>query len=88
MFSRSTWIAVLGFFACLNATSILAQATSFQFLQRPGPYTVGLKVIDQYDPSRIFPSPSDSSGNPPTTNSSRPLQTLIWYPSAGSTAKK
>jgi pimeloyl-ACP methyl ester carboxylesterase len=58
----------------LAATAISASAgdiTRFRFLQPPGPYDVGLRVIQQYDDSRSF------------GNGSRPLQTLIWYPAAG-----
>jgi dipeptidyl aminopeptidase/acylaminoacyl peptidase len=39
---------------------------------------VGLKVIDQYDQSRAFAKNSPKSF---IGNDSRPLQTLIWYPS-------
>jgi len=59
----------------------VSQSSSFQFLQKPGSYPVGLKVVDQYDRSRTFPaSPKD----PPKSSvgeNARPLQTLIWYPS-------
>jgi hypothetical protein len=41
----------------------------FQFAAAPGPYPVGLEVLEQYDPSR-----SDRGEH------SRPLQILIWYP--------
>jgi pimeloyl-ACP methyl ester carboxylesterase len=47
-----------------------AEATGFRFLQPPGPFDVGLRVVQQYDDSRSFGS------------GSRPLQTLVWYPAA------
>lgn len=87
MFLRSTWIVALGLFACFSSTSALAQTTSFQFLEKPGPYPVGLKVVNQYDHSRTFPSSSKGSGKPSTKDDPRPLQTLIWYPSVRSIGK-
>ena len=70
---------------CPGSTLSLPPISPFQFLQKPGPYAVGLKVVDQYDRSRTFPADSlspSSSGGP-----ARPLQTLIWYPSLRSPAK-
>ena len=65
----------------------ISQTSSFRFLQDPGPYPVGLKVVDQYDRSRTYSAshrdPSKSSMN----ENARPLQTLIWYPSMKSTGK-
>lgn len=61
--------------ACLSANAAPVQPMSFQFVQKPGPYAVGLKVIDQYDHSRDFDS------------SPRPIQTLVWYPSVNTTRK-
>ena len=42
--------------------------TGFRFLQQPGPFDVGLRVVQQYYNSRSF------------GDGSRPLQTLVWYP--------
>jgi hypothetical protein len=74
---------------CVWPGSLFAasQTSPFEFLQTPGPYPVGLKVVDQYDRSRNYPaSPKDlsksSAGDDP-----RPLRTLIWYPSLRSTGK-
>ncbi len=58
----------------------------FQFLQKPGPYPVGLKMVNQYDPTRTFPANPDRPGAP-ARQGSRPLQTLIWYPALQSTSK-
>jgi dienelactone hydrolase len=41
---------------------------------------VGLKVIDQYDYSRIWRGAVDELGQPTAGERARPLQTLIWYP--------
>ena len=55
----------------LAATAMAVQADTaagFRFLQQPGPFDVGLRVVQQYDISRSF------------GDGSRPLQTLVWYP--------
>jgi len=74
---------------CVWPGSLLAafQTSPFQFLQKPGPYPVGLKVVDQNDRSRTYPvSPKDSSRSSVGADG-RPLQTLIWYPSLRNTGK-
>lgn len=43
-------------------------ATPFRFDQAAGPYAAGVRVVEQYDRSRMF------------RDSVRPVQTLIWYP--------
>jgi len=78
MHALSRWCFFLA--ALLSATSLLAQTPSFRFLEKPGPYPVGLKVVNQYDHSRTFPSSSKGSENSSTRDAGRPLQTLIWYP--------
>ena len=60
----------------LSANPLRAQAPSFKFLEHPGPYSVELKIVNQYDPSRTFPSSSKGVAK----EGARPLQTLIWYP--------
>jgi hypothetical protein len=65
----------------------VSQPSSFRFLQKPGPYPVGLKVVDQYDRSRPYPAPSRYPSNSPVGEIGRPLQTLIWYPSLKSTGE-
>jgi pimeloyl-ACP methyl ester carboxylesterase len=75
------FIAVLALFVCPGSMLAVSQTSSFRFLQKPGPYKVGLKVVDQYDRSRAYPaSPKDPSESSARENA-RPLQTLIWYPS-------
>ena len=72
---------------CISQGSVFAssQASPFEFLQKPGPYPVGMKVIDQYDRSRNY------SANGPSRvtagGQARPLQTVVWYPSLKSPAK-
>lgn len=55
-------------------------APLFHFTLPPGPHAVGLKVVEQYDQSRIYLPPTDDLGKPQSAERARPLQTLIWYP--------
>jgi hypothetical protein len=64
-----------------------SQTSTFQFLQKPGPYPVGLKVVDQYDRSRAYPAPPKNLSKSSAGEDARPLQTLIWFPSRRSTGK-
>jgi hypothetical protein len=73
-------------FLLIGSGTALSQFPPFQFLQKPGPYPVGLKVVNQYDPSRKFPATPDRP-EAPAGQGSRPLQTLIWYPARQSKSK-
>jgi pimeloyl-ACP methyl ester carboxylesterase len=67
----------------LPPLAVNAQAVStfqFKFTEFPGAYSVGLKVVDQYDRSRGFHVEGGTSASPETAESPRPLQTLVWYP--------
>jgi hypothetical protein len=77
-------VACLSLCICFGSFAV-SQTTSFQFLQKPGPYPVGLKVVDQYDRSRVYPASPKSKSS--VRDDARPLQTLIWYPSLRSTGK-
>lgn len=47
----------------------------------PGQFDVGLRVIHQYDYSRVYkPSIDYVTGKPPQGERARPVQTLLWYP--------
>jgi tetratricopeptide (TPR) repeat protein len=59
----------------------------FHFTAEPGPYAVGLKVVDQYDFSRTYRPKIDAEGKPTVGERARPLQTLIWYPAEKSGKK-
>jgi hypothetical protein len=72
------------------AASIATYAESgplFQFLEKPGPNGVGLKVVEQYDYSRTYRHSTDDLGKSYQGERARPLQTLIWYPANRSGAK-
>lgn len=80
---------IMGAFCALcighGSVSASSQESSFQFLQKPGPYPVGMKVVDQYDRSRNYPANGRSSLT--AGDEARLLQTLIWYPSLKSAVK-
>jgi tetratricopeptide (TPR) repeat protein len=70
------------------AASGLAQSVPlFHFTEKPGPHGVGLKVVEQYDYSRIYRALTDDLGKPFLGERARPLQTLIWYPAEPTSAK-
>ena len=85
----SSHYALVVFAALCHAAAAAQPPAEFQFrfTQQPGPHSVGLKVIDQYDRSRVFDTPGIEPGKPPTEGA-RPLQTLIWYPAQTSTAQR
>ena len=80
-------IACFSLCVCFGSAFAVSQTSSFQFLQKPGPYPVGLKVVDQYDHSRANPASSKNLSTSSVGDDARPLQTLIWYPSLRSTGK-
>jgi hypothetical protein len=74
--------------AALSQTIAAAQnAPAFQFTEKPGPYSVGLRVIQQYDRSGVFRATSDARGES-AAEAPRPLQTLVWYPAEASAARR
>ena len=80
---RSITLAIAGL-AIATAISTAAGAQNpslFQFMAQPGPHPVGLKVVEQYDFSRIYHPATDELGQPYKGERARPIQTLIWYPS-------
>ncbi len=56
-------------------------------LEPPGPYAVGLRIVEQYDHSRVFQPAIDEVGKSDGGERARPLQTLIWYPAQHSATK-
>jgi pimeloyl-ACP methyl ester carboxylesterase len=83
---KANTLTALILFSLIGSGTALSQFPPFQFLQKPGSYPVGLKVVNQYDPSRKFPATPDRP-EAPARQGSRPLQTLIWYPALSSGIK-
>jgi chlorophyllase-like protein len=74
--------------AAFPAVVVAADHTPlFQFVEKPGPYAVGLRVVEQYDYSRVYRHVTDDLGGPFRGERARPLQTLIWYPAENNGAK-
>jgi hypothetical protein len=73
--------AVLALSILSGSVFAVSQTSSFHFLQPPGPYPVGLKIVDQYDRSRTYPASTKDQSKSAAGEDARPLQTLIWYPS-------
>lgn len=74
----------------MHCPSALAQTQSegFRFLGKPGPQAVGLKIVNQYDRSRTFPSTVKAGDKAPVGAAGpRPIQTLIWYPASAGRGK-
>jgi hypothetical protein len=59
---------------------------AFSLRAQPGPNAVGLRVIQQYDYSRVFGASLDALGRPDAGERARPLQTLVWYPALKNSA--
>jgi hypothetical protein len=60
----------------------------FHFEPKPGDYRVGLRVVEQYDYTRVFHSAVDPLGKSYAGERARPLQTLVWYPAETSASAK
>jgi dienelactone hydrolase len=73
---------VLRLILCLMfGTTVRASGpASFRFSDLPGPYSVGFRVVQQYDNSRTYGATTNVDGNLAPHEGVRPLQTLIWYP--------
>jgi dienelactone hydrolase len=65
---------------CLVLCSFAHGQTSFDFKQKPGAYGVGLRVIRQYDESRVYKSRTGTGDKAVELEGKRPVQTLVWYP--------
>lgn len=68
------------FCAAFPGAAAEKQGPAFRFDLDPGPHAVGLKIVDQYDPARVYRSALDDLGKPYAGERARPLQTLVWYP--------
>jgi dienelactone hydrolase len=80
----TTCLAIGLFTATTIAAAQANSAFNFAFTDSPGQYSVGFKVVEQYDHSRRF---SLQEGGKPIEEG-RPLQTMIWYPAIKSSAPK
>ena len=75
---RTPWL-LLSIFLFLPGAHAQASA-SFPLAAQHGHYHVGLRVVEQYDHARVFRTKIDDLGKVETGDLTRPLQTLVWYP--------
>ena len=70
--------------ALLFYVAATAQAAdTFTFSNPPGPYAVGVKILQQYDHTRLYKTGIDlATGEPAQGERARPMQMLVWYPAA------
>lgn len=87
LFTSPATLFVFGVISQVAIADQTAPVFQFRFTEKPGPYQVGLKVIDQYDRSRVFEIANVEPGKP-ATEEPRPLQTLVWYPAQTSSAQR
>jgi dienelactone hydrolase len=67
----------------LFASGLAQAAAPFTFPNPPGPFTVGFRVVNQYDQSRAYKGDVDAvTGKAVEGERARPIQTLVWYPAA------
>jgi hypothetical protein len=64
-------------FALAVATVASARNAPIFQTEKPGPFRVGLKVVEQFDYSRIFRHSTDALGQTYSGERARPLQTLV-----------
>lgn len=56
-------------------------ADGFTFSNPPGPHAVGIKIVQQYDRTRLYKGAVDvTTGEPTLGERARPMQTIVWYP--------
>jgi pimeloyl-ACP methyl ester carboxylesterase len=77
---------LLFIFFCLALCSFAHGQTSFDFKQKPGAYVVGLRVIRQYDDTRVYKDRTGTNDKAVEREGKRPVQTLVWYPARQSGA--
>lgn len=80
---------LLSLFAAMHAqgSSDVSENQRFHFIEKPGPDSVGLRVVEQFDFSRSYRPVTDELGKRYQGERARPLQTLIWYPAAKNSSK-
>ncbi|MFC5437421.1 dienelactone hydrolase family protein [Rhodanobacter umsongensis] len=77
-------------FIALLMPGLTSAQSNFTRLNPPGPHTVGLRVVEQYDFSRGYRGATDPDTGKPTQGEerARPIQTMIWYPAQKRSGRK
>ena len=63
-----------------NAHAALPPVSSPGIVPEAGPHAVGLRIVQQYDYSRVLDPQVDAFGKAGKVGPGRPIQTLVWYP--------
>jgi len=63
-----------------SAQAATPTAGALEMMPAPGPHAVGLRIVQQYDYSRVLEAPVDVFGKAGNAGPGRPIQTLVWYP--------
>jgi len=64
----------------LIGPAVASGQSHFRRTNPPGPYAVGLRVVEQYDLSRGYRGATAAyTGNATRGTRARPIQTLVWY---------
>ena len=72
----------------LIAPGAASAQSHFTRVNSPGPRAVGLRIVEQYDPSRGYRGAADPfTGKATRGERARPMQTLIWYPAQRGTGR-
>ena len=66
--------------ASASASAGVPVPASPNLIPEAGPHAVGLRVIQQYDYSRLLEPQVDAFGKAGTAAPGRPIQMLVWYP--------
>jgi len=75
-------------FLVLLLVAYISEASNFHPPNVAGTYSVGFRVVQQYDRAHVYKQRIDlTSGVPATGERARPVQTLIWYPAKRSSGK-
>ena len=69
-----------------NVQAALPAASSAGLIPEPGPHAVGLRIVQQYDYSRVLDAQVDVFGKAGSVGPGRPIQTLVWYPAKRTSA--
>jgi dienelactone hydrolase len=79
--SAKSIVLIFGTVMLVMSSALGQSSPHFRFTQVPGPERVGIKIVEQYDYSRVFRKSVDELGRLYTGERARPIQTLLWYPS-------
>jgi dienelactone hydrolase len=63
-----------------SAQAAAPSPVSSGLIPEAGPHAVGLRIVQQYDYSRVLEPQVDAFGKAAPAAPGRPIQTLVWYP--------